>query len=643
MNTSQHGRLWWSLLLFGIVAGPIRAADDVPADDFSSPSNIEQRLAQTAQYLSSDELEGRGPGTRGIELAAQYIAREFQQLGLRTDACQGTPFQRFKLTTDADLGDNNHLAIVGPATDCEAAKVKLTLGRDFTPLLASDSLEFDWPLAFVGYGITDKAASYDDYAGIDVTGKAVIVLRNVPKQIKGRTSIKGSRGLLRRKISNAYAHGAAAVIFCTDQAGVSQDSGEDALVHPGAAGLHASHPKLTVFHCRRAVLEPVIRAALGTDLASLESLLGRGLAPRSQELGRWRIAGRTDIHRVQAQTSNVIAVLPGAGPMAEETVVVGAHYDHFGLGKVGPSGDKTAAIYHGADDNASGVAVLLELARRLAQRPRQPAPSRPARQVVFVAFSGEESGLLGSSYYVSHPVAPLAHTVAMLNLDMVGRLRDNKLYVRGSFTASGWAEWIEKLNARHGFALALRGERFGSSDQLAFYAKKVPILHLFTGRHEDYHQPTDTFEKLNLPGMRRIAGLAEDLLSGLANDRARPQCLAVALDDQRAPYFGVFGDFTRQEPGYALGVVAKNGPADRAGLRDGDLVVQVDDNRIANGDDFEETLTHYVGGERVRVVAQRGGQSRSFQVMLGATQRDGKPAPAQRRTMVSRGRSTSGK
>lgn len=672
VNASTHGRLWWFLCVLSVLAGPIRAADEVPADDLSSPAAvrqtaalgqpaaIEQRLADTARYLSSDELEGRGPGTRGIELAAQYIAREFRQLGLRTDACQGTPFQRFQLTTDADLGANNRLAVIGPApsqagasskspaSSSQPPRTEWTLGRDFTPLFASDSLEFDFPLAFVGYGITDKAVNYDDYAGVDVAGKAVIVLRNVPKQIKGRTGIKSSRGLLRRKIANAYAHGAAAVIFCADLAGVAgQKANEDSLLHPAAAGLR-SHRDLAVFHCRRAAIEPVIRAALGTDLAALESLLARGLAPRSQALGRWRIAGQTDIQRVQSPTSNVIAVLPGTGQLAEETVVVGAHYDHFGLGKIGPSGERTAAIYHGADDNASGVAVLLELARRLAQRPNQPAPSppapsRPTRQVVFIAFSGEESGLLGSSHYVSHPVAPLARTVAMLNLDMVGRLRDNKLYVRGSFTAAGWAEWIEKLNKRHGLTLALRGERFGSSDQLAFYAKRVPILHLFTGRHEDYHEPTDTFEKLNLPGMRRVAGLAEDLLSDLANDRERPQCRAVVLDDQRSPYFGVFGDFTRQEPGYAIGVVAKNGPAERAGLRDGDLVVQVGESRIANGDDFEEALTHYLGGERVRVVAQRAGQSRSFQVLLGVTQRDGKPAPAQRRTRGSSGRSLSGK
>jgi hypothetical protein len=578
---------------------------------------VEKRLADADHYLSSDALEGRGLTTRGIELAAEFIARQFHEAGLKTDVCGGTPFQKFPVTVDARLGSENRLLLSGPRQvgDRPEPPLALTPGRDYTPLAAGDSCRFDLPLAFVGYGVTDPAEGYDDYAGVNAAGKAVIVLRQHPRQVgkDGKDHGCGACGhaLLRRKIANAFEHGASAVIFVTDRVELEAQAGDDKLVSLTKGGCRNTHRDLPVFHCRREAIEPAIQAALGTGLDGLQRQIDRGPAPRSGDLAGWRISGQTEIHRQQTVAKNVIGVLPGVNPAASETVVVGAHYDHFGFVDRQSRGVKHREFYSGADDNASGVASLLEIARTLAHR-GHPLP----RQVVFVSFCAEEEGLLGSSFYVSHPVVPLNRTVVMVNLDMVGRLRGNTLYVRGLGTSVGWGNIIQRLNSRQGLSLVLQ-DAFGSSDQLSFYAKDVPILAFFTGRHEDYHETTDKFSKLNIPGMRRVARLASDVVESLADAPVRPQEVAMAPPDDTEPYFGAYGDFTRSDPGYAIGPVAKGSPADRAGLRDGDLVVQLGANRIASDEDFDEALSHYVGGEHLKLVVIRGSQSRTCDITLG--------------------------
>lgn len=618
-HQTPPAKLLSAFCVLAVLGCPVWAAEQAPTNDDAA---VEKRLADAARYLSSDQLEGRGLGTHGIELAAEYIARQFREAGLKTDLCQGQPYQKFPVTTDAELGSGNRLALAGlPAGSDEGpSAAELTLRKDFTPLAASDSNRFDLPLVFVGYGITDRPAGYDDYAGVDVAGKAVVVLRHAPRQVAARpggVAIDTHHGLLRHKIANAFEHGAAAIVVCTDWAQLL-DRGvyEEPLLKFDTAGADCSHPGMTVIQCRRKVLEPAIQAAYGTDLAGLEVEINRGPAPNSRALAGCRISGQTDIRRIQYEAKNVVAVLPGDGRSGEETLVIGAHYDHFGSFRV--PGKRQPEIYSGADDNASGVSAMLEIARYLAHRP-QP----PARRVVFVAFSAEEEGMLGSSYYVNHPLVPLSRTVAMLNLDMVGRLRDNRLYVRGSFTAAGWDNLLRDLDSRHGLTLDLTQGGLGKSDQLAFYAKDIPILHFFTGRHADYHETSDKFETLNIAGMRRVTRFAEDVLASLLDTPARPRCLAVVPEDGDL-YFGAFGDFTCSGPGYRLGPVARGGPAEQAGLRDGDVVVRVGENRIAGVEDFKEALTHYGGGERVSVMVQRDKQTREFTVLLGSIQRGGK-------------------
>lgn len=646
------------------------------ADDATEAAAVEARLASVVGYLASDDLEGRGVGTAGIDRAAEYIAQTFAEARLKTDLFDGGPFQKFVITTQAKLGENNKLAIVAPAKDGqEPERTDLKPTDDFTPLAMSGSGKLDLPLVFAGYGITAKDLGYDDYDGIDVQGKAVIIIRHEPQQANPHSPFDGTEDSqhapLRRKVANAFEHGAAAVIFCTDEHEIRTKVAEtrkkwqeslDRLAEEHARFKQVENPShdqieaqrkrigdlirqidewadrlrssydpvlpfgqagegeprdFPVVHIRRELVDSIIRAAMGKDLAAIESEIDSGPAPRSSPLEGWRVTGEVHVERQRTEVKNVVAVLPGDGPLASEAIVIGAHYDHLGWGGPGSGSlvPKEKAIHNGADDNASGVAVLLESARTLAAQ-----ETHPRRTVVFVAFTAEESGLLGSSHYVGQPVVPIENTVAMLNLDMVGRLRDEKLIVGGSGTASGFENLLDQLSERHALAQTKNPSGFGPSDHAAFYGRKVPVLHFFTGTHDQYHRPSDDPDTLNVPGMRRIAALVADAAMQLATAPERPEYVAVARPAARTggdrPYFGSIPDFAQQGPGYAISGVAEDSPAQRAGLQPGDVIVQLADSRIGNLEDFDSALRKQRGGDRIHVVVKRGGVEETLEVTL---------------------------
>jgi hypothetical protein len=538
----------------------------------------------------------------------------------------------------------------------------------------SGSNEFDLPLVFAGYGITAKDKGYDDYDGLDVHGKAVILLRHEPQRDNPHSPFDGVKtsdyATFRHKVSNAFEHGAGAVIFTTDEFDIRSNvavtrkqwqEAVDRLVKEYAEFKGAEKPspeeierqrvridELTrqislwseklraeydpmlpfnaaesdrrgrsfpVLYCQRSFLDPLVTAALGVDLATLEHRIDDGLKPQSRAMEGWSVRGRADVRRTEATVKNVLAILPGEGPLAEEYVVLGAHYDHLGMGGPGSLEPNSHAVHNGADDNASGVAVLLEVARELAARPK-----KPRRSVVFIAFTGEEEGLLGSAYYVQNPVFPLEKTVAMVNMDMVGRLRDDKLIVLGAATSGRFEGLLEGLNARHHFQLTRTSDGLGPSDQASFYARKIPVMHFFTGTHADYHRPTDDFDKLNIAGMRRVAAMVADTVETLAQEQARPEYVAVAPPPARGkgtrPYFGSMPDFGGNGEGYHLGGVTPGGPAQRAGLAGGDSIVQFGDSKIGNLEDFDNALRKYHGGDRVRVTVLRDGREQTFEVTL---------------------------
>ena len=508
---------WWAVGV--LAAGALGAGADgrePSADEAVGRAQIETRLREACAWLAAADREGRGPGTAGIEQAADWVARQFEAVGLDTAVVDDVSFQRFPITLEATLGpaSENTAEIVGPPGPDGTPTVRpLELGKDFTPLAAGGSGPFDLPLAFAGYGITAPKEGYDDYAPFGPSGakgSAVIVLRQEPQKDDPHSVFDGNQAsqyaALSRKVANASEHEAGGLVFCND----ASDK-EDALMVFERAGDGSEKRTMPVLHVRRAVLEPLLAEGLGRDLSSLERTIDEKLEPQAAALAGWRIRGRVTIARKEAESRNVLAVLPGTA--GRETIVLGAHYDHLGFGGANSAAPGETAVHHGADDNASGTAMLVEVARILAAE--GPFP----RTILFAAFSGEERGLLGSAHYTANAAVPLSDTAAMVNLDMVGRLDGDKVIVHGTGTGTGLDAMVDRLVATHNFDVAKEPGGFGPSDHSSFYARRIPVLHLFTGSHPDYHRPTDTADKINYAGMVRLTRLVADLVKELEHGK----------------------------------------------------------------------------------------------------------------------------
>lgn len=616
----------------GVVAGMLVAAVPAgadPAGGGTTPTTAAERLAAAVRWLAAPEREGRGPGTAGIEQAADWVAGELAAIpGLQARVVGDGPFQPFEMTLEAALGPaaENTAELVGPpAADGIRQTVPLELGRDFTPLAAGGSGSFDLPLVFAGYGITAPAERYDDYAplGDAVKGAALVVLRQEPQKDDPHSVFDGNQAsqhaALARKVANASEHEAGAVVFCNDA-----DTDGDSLMAFSRAGEGSRARTMPVLHLRRSAIDEVVRGVTGTPLADIQRGIDDRLVPASRLLDGWRIRGRVAIDRRETRARNILALLPGRGRPAtgeaavvdpREVVILGAHYDHLGYGGENSTAPGEKAVHHGADDNASGTAMLLEVARRLA------ADGPLPRSVLFIAFSGEERGLLGSGHYAANAVLPLSDTVAMVNLDMVGRLVDDKVIVHGTGTGTGLEALVDRLVAEHGLGVAKEPGGFGPSDHASFYAKKVPVLHVFTGSHGDYHRPSDTADKINVEGMEKLASLVTAIVRDLATRPDRPAYVEVAAPafarGGDRPYFGSIPDFGNPGNGYSISGVAKDSPAARGGLRGGDRIVRVGASAIANLEDFDSALRKHKGGDTVPVVVVRDGAEVSLDVTLG--------------------------
>jgi hypothetical protein len=326
-------------------------------------------------------------------------------------------------------------------------------------------------------------------------------------------------------------------------------------------------------------------------------------------------------------TENVVGVLPGAGRLASETVIFGAHFDHLGIGGFGSSmaqGADTLRIHHGADDNASGTAAVIELARTLAAD--RGALGNNRRTILFIAVNAEEEGALGSAYFADHPPSPLDSAIAYVNFDMVGRLRERKLLILGVRTATEWPALLDTVNARWHLDVRGSGDGWGPSDQASFYAHKRPVLHFFTDLHEDYHRPSDTADKIDADGIVDVADFAADLARRLVRrptmltyvDVPQPAPVMSAEPGRSRPILGTIPDMSEEPGGVRLSGVRTASPADSAGLRQGDILVGMADDTIANLQDFQNALMKHSGGERVELRYLRNGTLVRVMITLGS-------------------------
>ena len=491
------------LLVFGTV-GPAGQSGTRAATPSISPGRILEHI----KVLSSDDLGGRGNGSAGLERAADYIAAQMREAGVVES------FQPFELTAGVTVGTGNELILRTAATS-----VRLTLGESYYPLAATPSaattLE-DVPVVFGGHGISSQGFEYDDYARLDVKGKAVLIFSHEPQENRTDSRLNGARPLrettLYAKANAARSRGARALLVVSDPS----HARDEANYRVFALDPDPEDHGIPVLRISRDAVAPLLKEL---DLDSLAAMTDRDLMSRSRELPGVTVHYRQELTPNRRTVRNVVGILTGAdAAKGDEAIVIGGHYDHVGMGgRFSSTPDRTGEIHNGADDNASGVAAILEIARAAASdRPRFP------RTLVFIAFAGEERGLLGSAYYTNHPAVPIDRTVAMLNLDMIGRA-NGRVEVGGLSSTTAIRDDVEAAARAAGLDARAGGPGSGRSDDSSFLDKRVPSLHFFTGFHDDYHSPTDDWPRIDAAGTARVATLALELAARLAVRNDRPQ------------------------------------------------------------------------------------------------------------------------
>lgn len=567
-----------------------RWVEDAAATTVERPAD---RFAADAAWLADDLREGRGVGSAGLEAAGAWLEARFRELGLAPAGEGGGYRQSFPVTVAVSPAPGTALAIDDEAVAAE----------QWTPLAFAAKGPAEGEVVAAGFGIVAPDLGIDDYAGVDVAGKVALVRRFVPAREEFRdVEVERRHSDLRLKAFLARERGAVAVLFAdlADPEAPSQDE--------------APLPKLSAND-------------LG-DAGLPAAAISRALATRLLE-GSHRARLAVEIERETAPAFNVLGRLePAGGARDGKVVVIGAHYDHLGRGESGTMEHGSTDVHNGADDNASGVAALLEAARRLSE-----GREGLGRAVVFAAFSGEERGLLGSAHLVRQPPAGLepANVVAMINLDMVGRLRDETLTVFGTESAAEWDGIVGAACAAAKIDCRTRGDGYGPSDQTSFYAADVPVLHLFTGTHDQYHRPSDDAATLNATGGSRIAGLTAELAVAAAGREGgftlqRNTAGPPPKGDTRrfGGSLGIVPDYAgpgEGVPGVLLAGTRPGGPAEKAGMRRGDRLIELGGSEIRDINDLMFLLRRAQPGEHVRAVVVRDGERVELDAVYGEPRR----------------------
>jgi hypothetical protein len=588
----------------------------VPALASLSPADVvpsaADRLRSSVERLASDEWQGRRAGSEGADRAAEWIAHEMKAAGLEPGAPGGGFFQAFTFIDGVTLGPGNALTVSSDTPDCTEADRAFSALEDFRPLAFSAPGAASGEVVFAGYGISAKDLGYDDYEGLEVKGKVVLVLRYSPEGDAPQSRWAPFMAL-RYKAQTAREKGASGFLLVT---GPRTPDVKDELV-PLRADAALSDAGIPAFSTRRAVGEELLRRA-GDSLEAAQKRIDETKRPGSRALPGVRVELVADVSPKRSTTRNVVGRLHGRG---EEAVIVGAHYDHLGLGPFGsldPRGE--GEVHHGADDNASGVAGVLELARRLtASGPR-------ARAVVFVAFGAEELGALGSSHFVKSPAPGLERVAAMVNLDMVGRMREDALELHGVGTSPAWRGLVEEASRNAGLKLRLHEGGYGPSDHSPFYAAGLPVLFAFTGAHEDYHRPSDTADRINAAGLGKVVDLVEGVVAAVADAPQRIAFTRVPAEKEEMQggargfrvWVGGIPDYSQEGPGVRFSGVGPGSPAEKAGLRGGDVLVRFAEKEIRNIYDYTYALGERKPGEVVVLVVKREGKELPLEVTLGS-------------------------
>ena len=548
-------------------------AESKPTTQEGAPSKEEilKRVTYDIKYMSSDEMGGRQPGTPGIKLCEDYIVQEYKKAGLKP-LSDGTYFQEMEVNGKRGV-DKSKTALTLKGPDGEQ---KIELGKEYQQLLGTSQFDFSGDLVFVGHGISaGDEHNYDDYDGIDVKDKIVVLIRMEPQQQKADSVFDGTdttqyaSGF--RKAQTARENGAKAILMVNDSVTAPSDAKDD-LIAPDRFGTTI----MPFAQIKRSVINKILASSpltapngdKITDLKDVEKLIDENLEPVSQPIKGWSASIKSAYKQNKIKTNNIIGVIEGEGPNADQTIVIGGHYDHLGMGEYGSRARGRREIHNGADDNATGTAAVIELARRVKE-----SGKKPGRRLVFICFTAEEMGLLGARHYVQNPIFPLEDTIAMINFDMIGWLRKDRLTLYGWNTSPQFDAIFEASNEGVGLDLNKPERGFGGSDHLPFNAKRIPNTFIHTGTNAVYHTPEDDFEAIDCEGAVRVIDFSENFMMGLSYLEERPTFgkpepfrLGVLLDDEN--------DVVTIE------AVTEGSAAEVAGLQKGDIILSVGDEKI---------------------------------------------------------------
>jgi hypothetical protein len=560
------------------------------------------------RYLASDELKGRGNGTPELEQAANYVAELFREYGLQPAGDEETYFQEFDVSMGRSLGPENQVIL-----ETGTEQIRLEVRRDYVPLTSGPDTVVQGPLVFAGFGISAPELAYDDYRDLDVRGKIVLVFEHEPQEQVEESLFAGREltpyATILHKVMNARNRGAAGVILLSDS--FNHSPGQESRSRRSRVeqiGIHSV--RLTPEWSKR------LFETAGRDLTEVvEEINGHSTAV-AFDLG---VTGTVslDVVKVQHTVRNVLGFLPG---QTDQIIIMGAHYDHLGLGTTGSlAPEPIDQVHNGADDNASGTAALLQLAQDF-------TTGSPLQQgLLFIAFAGEELGLLGSRYYTEHPTLPLENTIAMLNMDMIGRSQGN-LLIGGVGTTAEFRRILDEVQTTSPLRFSYSDSSRGSSDHLSFSSKKVPVLFFFSGLHNDYHRPSDDWERINVQTLQQILEVVRSTVHQLLEVSQSLQYVEVDRGPERPrrrggrrrTWFGSLPDTEWSLGGVRFDQILEETPAARAGLQDGDVLVSFDGRTIRSLREFIRALGSKSPGDEVGVAILRDGQLIETSVILEA-------------------------
>ncbi|MFO8234033.1 MAG: M20/M25/M40 family metallo-hydrolase [Bacteroidales bacterium] len=568
-----------------------------------NPAVTISELEEHIEFLASEELSGRFPGTEGDKKAADYIRAQFKQANL--DLAEGKGFQKFTVVTGNLVEKSNTIKL----DDYEGQQYK-----DFVPFpfSGSDTIN-NKPVVFAGYGfdIENEHITWNDYENLDVKDSWVIILRGYPnigdkkKHLREQSSDKA-------KASKAFDKGACGVFFVAGD----KNSDKNSFVNPD---IRKGSLEIPVVHIKTSFADKIIENS-GTNIQTIKTQIEKTQNPKNFNTEQ-TLSSQIAIQPKEVTTQNIIAEID---INSDDYIVIGAHYDHLGTGGLG-SGSRqpdTTAVHYGADDNASGVAAMLEIAEKL-NHEKESLESN----FLFIAFGAEEKGLIGSKYFVNNPAIELDKVKAMINIDMIGRLnQDDELQIGGVGTSEHSEQILDSINLSYNYQTGYSHEGYGPSDHSSFYSKEIPVFFFSTGPHFDYHTPADDTDKINYSGIQKISEYIYDLIKHL-----NMQSIALSFQETGAKdeekevtnkkklkvTLGIMPDFAGVvDKGLRADIVINGKPADKAGMENGDIITAINGHEIKDIYDYMEKLSDLEPGQTINVEIQRDGEKKVFLVQL---------------------------